>query len=156
MFLFFSNAITFSPCLPFTKFQVKSCTFSFHIFSFLARCWKFCDACREMNEWKWERSCQGCQKWQRSRFGTATALWNHRAKKSNILLLGIGWFWFKPIQYNRRSIDKSSPPVITFMCATQRKPQIPMGKTIGGRKRESNERPDTFPFPQSILAIYQL
>ena len=37
-FSFFSKAITFSPCLPFTKFQVKSCTFSFHIFSFLARC----------------------------------------------------------------------------------------------------------------------
>ena len=40
----------------------------------------------------------------------------NRKELGNILLFRIGWFWL-PIQYNRRSIDKSSPPVITFVLA---------------------------------------
>ena len=56
-----------------------------------------------------------------------------KAKKEECCFFSIGWFWL-PIQlYNRRSIDKSSPPVITFVLAfmCKAKEEIPTEKTIG-------------------------
>ena len=51
----------------------------------------------------------------------------------------IGWFWL-PIQYNRRSIDKSSPPVITFVLAFTRNPKEATNPNEENNQREKERK----------------